>query len=386
MVNRREAREERVVGEVRPRGTWRFVLAWACAVPWVGCTTVELGERPPLEGAAEELIAGTYTHERPEVGSISGCTATLVGPRLVITAAHCVDYGTRSTPGRYGTFEIRRSSGDSQRYTIERYVSFGGSVGPDDVALLRLASAVPGSVATAAGIASTDPSRGTPMTIYGYGCQARGTRGTWAKQKITTSFGATTTNLCPGDSGGPTVLGSGAVLRVNSGYYVGSGVDIFGSVPRVHDRLQRTAASWGDSFGSGMPSDPPPPPPDAGMSEDPPPPPPPPMGDGPCASSTCEEATGKAGCGWCDATGRGIRVGAYGEALESCNSGYRLNPEDCGGAARSTCGPWSGISSFTCRQGRTQFVRCFEGSTAEFLTCPSGYTCQPGSTRLMCYR
>lgn len=384
MVESRKTRA-RVEAEVRP--SWAFVVAtFALAL---GCTTVELGERAPLEGASEELIGGSYTYERPEVGSISGCTATLVGPRLVITAAHCLSYGTRNTPGNYGTFEIRRRSGDSQRFVIERYVSYGGSVGGDDIALIRLASAVPSSVATPAGLAPTNPSRGAPLAIYGYGCQARGTRGTWAKQKITTTYGATTTNLCPGDSGGPTITSDGRVLRINSGYYVTSGVDIFGSVPQVHDRLVRTASGWGESFGSGMPSDPPPPPSDAGMPDagpPPPPPPPPPPGDGPCAAATCGEATALAGCGWCDATGRGIRIGAYGEALESCARGFRVIPSDCGRVARSTCGPWGGVETFTCRQGATQFVRCFEGSTAEFLTCPSGYACQPGSTRLMCYR
>jgi hypothetical protein len=376
MSERRKSRVLRVVGNL-------------CLWLALGCTTVELGERPPLEGAAEELIGGTYTYERPEVGSISGCTATLVGPRLVITAAHCLSYGSRTTPGNYGTFEIRRRAGDSQRFVIERFVSFSGDLGAEDVALIRLASPVPASVATPAGLASANPSRGAGLTIYGYGCQARGTRSTWGKQKLTTSYGATTTNLCPGDSGGPTITSGGAVLRINSGYYVGSGADIFGSVPVVYDRLQRTASSWGDRFGSGSP-DSPPPPRDAGVSNPDagyePPPPPPPSGDGPCAASTCEEATSLAGCGWCDATGRGVRIGAYLQSYESCSRGFRLVPSDCGRVERSTCGQWSGVNEFTCRQGGTQFVRCFEGSTAELLTCPSGYSCQPGSTRLMCYR
>jgi hypothetical protein len=361
------------------------------------CTT-ELGARAPFALGDEGLVSGAYTYDRPEVGSISGCTATLVGPRLVLTAAHCLDYGSRTSPGRWGTFEIRRAAGDAQRFTIERYVSFGRTVGADDVALIRLASEVPASVAIPAGIARTEPSSGTPVTIFGYGCQVRGSSGRWAKQRLDTTWGRRTTNLCPGDSGGPTITPSGEVVRINSGYWLDAvGADIFGSVPVVHARLLAQAAAWGDSFGAGAPSpgadagsftpDAGSPPRDAGsFTPDAGAPPPPPPGDGPCAQPTCGEATALPGCGWCDATGRGIRVGAYGEALEPCASGYRLNPEDCGAAPRSTCGPWSGITTFTCRRGATQFVRCVEGGTPEFLTCPSGYTCAPGSTERMCYR
>ncbi|MBX3246840.1 MAG: S1 family peptidase [Myxococcales bacterium] len=352
----------------------------------LGCAPVELGSREPIEGTTDELIGGVYTYERPEVGSISGCTATLVGPRLVITAAHCLNYATRTTPGNYGTFEIRRSASNAQRYTIERFVSYGRAVGPDDIALIRLASPVPAAVATPARLARANPSNGASIAIYGYGCQARGTRSTWAKQKINSSWGRTTTNLCPGDSGGPTLGASGDVIRINSGYYLQSGVDIFGSVPRLYAQLESTARGWGDSFGQGSAEPPPPPPssPDAGTYQ---PPPPPPPSTNPCDRRTCEEATGLFGCGWCEATGRGIRTGAYNEALEPCAWGFRLYQGDCASnTSRSTCGPWNGFPEYTCRQGGAQFVRCIEGRTPEFLTCPSGYACQPGSTERHCYR
>lgn len=356
-----------------------------------GCDA-KLGGGERVAPGGDTLLSGSYTYDRPEVGSIAGCTATLVGPRLVVTASHCVDYTSRTTPGRYGTFEIRRFAGDSQRYTVERIAAYAGGVGDDDVALLRLSTEVPADIATPAGIARTNPSSGTAVSIFGYGCQRRGTSGTWAKQRLDVTWGPDSANLCPGDSGGPTIAPDGTVLRVNSGYYLDwAGTDIFGSVPVVYDRMVRTASGWGDTFGAGSPTpgdDADPSPGDAGADSDagvPPPPPPPPPGDGPCDRATCEEATALAGCGWCDATARGMRVGSYGEALEACATGYRLNPEDCGALARSTCGPWSGISAYTCRRGATQFVRCDEGSAPEFLTCPSGYSCAPGSTERFCY-
>lgn len=393
MCGMKEGARLRAGGEVRPVGRW-----WWLVVLAVACEPGTLGapEDPVSAAPGSPLVGGTYTYDRPEVGSISGCTATLVGPRLVITAAHCLGYRSRTSPGRYGSFEIRRSRGDSQRYTIRRYVSYGRTVGRDDVALIQLESAVPDSIATPAGLAATTPSDGTPVTIYGYGCQRRGTSGTWAKQEIDTSWGRTTTTLCPGDSGGPTITPDGEVVAINSGYWVDRvGADIFGLVPVVFSRIGRTVSDWGEAIGDGTPDPPPTPDPDAGtpsLDAGPPadagmemPPPGPPI-EGPCSQPTCEAATSLPGCGWCDDLSAGIRVGAYGEALEPCHSGYRLNPSDCGSVERSTCGPWAAYPEYTCRRGRTQFVRCTEGQPPEFKTCPYGYYCPPGSTYLMCYR
>jgi hypothetical protein len=189
----------------------------------------------------------------------------------------------------------------------------------------------------------------------------------------------------------------GLVIATNSGYYGGSsGPDEFGRVYRVRARIDAVIARWGETLGSGSPMTPPPMSTDAGRADAgmgdgapdayTPPAPPPPPGAGPCERATCEEATEVVGCGWCDATGRGIRIGAMGEALEPCASGFRVDPADCGGAARSTCGPWSGIAQYTCRRGRTQFVRCDEGGVPQFLTCPAGYLCNAGSTERLCYR
>lgn len=375
------------------------------AISLGACTTADLRPReslPPEDTAQSALIGGSYTFERPEVGSISigggGCTATLVGPRLVVTAAHCIDYVTRETVGNYGTFEIRRFAGDRQVYRVQRMAAFMAArevIGPDDVAILQLATAVPADIATPAGLVTTEPARGTPVTIYGYGCQRRGGGGSFSKQSIRYRWGDTTAALCPGDSGGPTMAADGLVIATNSGYYGGSsGPDEFGRVYRVRTRIDAVIARWGETLGTGSPMTPPMSvdagATDAGMGgERPdaftPPAEPPPPGASPCDRPTCEEATAVMGCGWCDATGRGIRIGAMAEALEPCPSGYRVDPSDCGGAARSTCGPWSGISQFTCRRGRTQFVRCDEGGVPQFLTCPAGYLCNAGSTERRCF-
>jgi hypothetical protein len=103
---------------------------------------------------------------------------------------------------------------------------------PSDVALLRLSSAVPASVATPAAIASGWPAIGSVATLFGFGCTNRNGTGGGNKQFFEFTIGATTQALCPGDSGGPGVVGhfneNGAIWGVNSAFSNSDGADWFG--------------------------------------------------------------------------------------------------------------------------------------------------------------
>ena len=80
---------------VRSASLLLSLLAPACAADWNANETIARGT---------SVVDGTITWERPEVGTlfIGGgmCTATLITPQVAITAAHCVDFGTTSRPGR----------------------------------------------------------------------------------------------------------------------------------------------------------------------------------------------------------------------------------------------------------------------------------------------
>ena len=365
-----------------------FVLCLACA-----CAPID----EPTTTESHPLLSGEYTFERPEVGAIrvggGACTATLfASARTVITAAHCVDYGSSSGPGNYGEFTITPREGETHDYVIAQYHAFdaGGGANEDDIALLQLAEAVPAAVAIPDVPAGEYPDPGTTVTIYGYGCQERSRQsGAFEKQSFAHAWGADTENLCPGDSGGPTLGPDGAVLQINSAYLIGPGTDLFGDVVRNVSRLREYVDRWAEGetvrwIGEG------------GGGVDP-----------MCATHLGCETCARAGCGWC---GTCVAVDASGRA-DACPGAVVLAPEMCspgggadGGGAdggvgdggvgdggvgdggtppRGDCGHLSDIAEFTCATDAIRFVRC--GPTGlEFLVCPEGYYCPPGSTEQEC--
>ncbi|MBX3275482.1 MAG: trypsin-like serine protease [Sandaracinaceae bacterium] len=363
----------------------------ACAAP--------LGE-PDDELVENTLLGGRYTFDRPEVGSIrvggGACTATLFGSaRTVITAAHCVDYGTARGPGRYGTFTLAPREGEQHDYTIAQYVSYGrSSEGSEaDVALIQLAEAVPASVARPDPPPGAHPPRGTRMAIYGYGCQNRSSQsGRFAKQVIEFDWGSDTRNLCPGDSGGPTLTPDAEVVTVNSAYLIGPGTDLFGDVVRYLDRLRTQVEQWAEGeplvwvgdTGPGGGVEPPPAPPPTTPPDD---------HTARCgALGSCAACTGDSYCGWCGrcvplVVGEGGAVSGQG-----CTGQVTLSPAMCGGGAAppppapppgSDCGELASVTTWTCDASAYRFVRC-GARGVELEVCPEGYYCPPGSTRHEC--
>jgi len=199
-----------------------------------------------------ELLSGSETFQRPEIGRLhlannSLCTATLIAPQIVITAAHCVDYRT-SEEGHsehYGYFVIDRENRSPAWYAIDKVKSFGFQPGADDFALLRLEAPVDSAHATPTEISYGDTGYGSQVTIFGYGCTDRTARnGSGVKRRFETRYDESF-NLCPGDSGGPVVLGhDGPVLLINSAYYVRSGKDIFARPYQLRSEIETQIEAW----------------------------------------------------------------------------------------------------------------------------------------------
>jgi len=360
---------------------------------------------PPEEiGFSEDaVIGGTVTRERPEVGTIRGCTASLVAPDVIITAAHCLGYGSRTTPGSYGQFEINLEDGSQRTFPITRYRSFSRTLGSEDICIMELGEPVPADVAVPLNLAEGEPPRGAELSIYGYGCTQRGRSTDWQKRRYDFAQGETTRQLCPGDSGGPVIWhDANAVYLINSGYYTGSGEDIYGNVARNHSTVRAQVEEWTEhDIGTPDPDpDPDPGPgpgPDPGPDPDPEPipdpdpdpdpdptPDPTPNPDDPCSSlGSCGACASTPGCGFCGSSGFCVSLDSTGNPIDGCEAGLAIDSPQC---PYDSCGIYGDWPEYTCRRTSTSFVRCQADSTPEFLLCPSGYTCLPGSREQMCYR
>jgi secreted trypsin-like serine protease len=205
----------------------RLTLPLLTALLGLGCAE-ELSLQDPVGAREAAIVNGALDSGHPAVGILhsanaAACTATLVGKRTVLTAAHCVT--TENPPytllspvhfyvgGFYGTKYAASSVKVHPSYA-------GGNVA--DLAVVRLSQDV--SNVLPAVIASQAPSVGEPVELVGYGKTGEddGEFGTKRRAQnsvgklqtqIFTMYGASGSkgNLCNGDSGGPTFAVRGGV-------------------------------------------------------------------------------------------------------------------------------------------------------------------------------
>jgi len=129
----------------------------------------------------------------------AGCTATLVGPKVILTAAHC---------GRNGQVSVFTMDGQQRKATITRSGIYPGK--DHDIALGLMDKAVRNVKPRTIGKVS--PQNGDTLTHYGYGCTKPGGGGgndgvlRFGDARVTGTSGydiiSKGAGLCYGDSGG----------------------------------------------------------------------------------------------------------------------------------------------------------------------------------------
>jgi len=205
------------------------VIVMACGTEQTGSSSSS--EAPVFASNSDSIVGGTTTTEFPAVGTLSStdlggpfCTATLIGPRTVLTAAHCLDDVDASA------FEFL--TGPNSDTPTARFKASGGKQHPqwnsakieNDIALVFLAedaSVDPLPTATAL------PSDviGQKLRFVGYGV-TNGTSqtGFGLKREVYVTvrelsdtqikYSDKGKNTCNGDSGGPAFLQVGGRWQI----------------------------------------------------------------------------------------------------------------------------------------------------------------------------
>jgi V8-like Glu-specific endopeptidase len=202
---------------------FRALILLAGTLSSLGCgPSVVPGEvAEGVETREDAIIGGTIAMGDPAVVSMavryggyqSVCTGTLIGPKTVLTAAHCINaYGTNvAYYAAFGTYSSSptRAVQVAQQY---RHPSYRG--GAWDFGLLRLTQPVLDVAPIPLNeTPMTSSLIGRPIRHVGYGITAPNTNGDGIKREVTYNLrsiqqytiesGAQGKQTCQGDSGGP---------------------------------------------------------------------------------------------------------------------------------------------------------------------------------------
>lgn len=173
------------------------------------------GAEVPLESGDQAIVNGEIDTGDPAVVSVGGfCSGTLVTPKIVLTAYHCI--GSGSTPSFDVYFGTRDGDSAGTYIRAVHQARFpNGGPGQGDLAMLTLQSAGP---AAPIPVNSRDLAAyvNQPIRIVGFGVTAENGGGGGTKRKATARLlrvdevdmfaSNVPSGTCYGDSGGPNFM------------------------------------------------------------------------------------------------------------------------------------------------------------------------------------
>jgi len=206
-----------------------LVLTACCLV--LGCNEYQAGSESALNASSEAV---TNSSPAPSDGAVVGlaaanyiyCTGVLVGPRAVLTAAHCIRAGRPEAIVVQAKGESPKVLPVLESWQHPRYRSEGPNF---DVGILLSGESAEAPWVTLPALPSASLEVGTELRIVGYGQteisddsapkRQQGTAIVTGTSPGTLSLGALPSLACAGDSGGPvfaTIAGEEALVGVVS--------------------------------------------------------------------------------------------------------------------------------------------------------------------------
>lgn len=344
--------------------------------------------KSPADAARAAITNGTEDAGDPAVVALVAgqqiyCSGTLIAPRLVLSANHCV---TRSSLPRVFFGSSLDAGGEFRRVLAVRgHLGFDPQTGANDIAVLLLAEPAPADAAPVPLLEQPmDGLAGTEIRLVGFGRSSREETVGRKRQGITRvrdltawdfTFGAEPSQTCVGDSGGPAFLKLGATEYLAGVTSAGdNSCAEFGRDMRVDAYATQFIAPLQRQLGEGG----------AGAGERC-------FYPGQCAAGECIAAGDDARISYCSIAC--LRHGDCPAAME-CSAGRGAADRRCRypvptpGAFGSSCPASSSCEDSMCvGANRDRAGMCSRSCRAASGACPVGYGCvsKPGGAQAYCW-